>query len=136
LKGAFTASDPQFAAMQDVVSPAQLLKLFCQRINIAAKRDDADANTMRYLTANVHKLLDRYVLLHLGTGHDSRHKKMRYLGHLIHELLLVEMQIVPSTDRDALKNKRMNAAGRAYAKSFKTQFNLTVVQSVKKKFVQ
>lgn len=136
LKGAFTAQDPQFVQMQNVVSPAQLLRLFCQRINMATQKKEADANTLRYLTANIPKFLDRYMLPHLGTGPDSRHKKMRYLGHLIHELLLVEMQIVPSTDRDALKNKRMNAAGRAYAKSFKTQFNLTVVQSVKKKFTQ
>jgi DNA-directed RNA polymerase beta subunit len=61
---------------------------------------------------------------------------MRYLAHLIRSMLLVKMQIVPSTDRDSLKNKRINAAGRAYAKTFKTQFNLAIVQPIKKKINQ
>jgi DNA-directed RNA polymerase beta subunit len=52
---------------------------------------------------------------------------------MIHKLLSVEFKIIPSTDRDSLKGKRINAAGRSYAKSFKRDFNTVIVQPIKKR---
>lgn len=144
LKKAFHAPDPDFAAVRDETNQARLLAHFATLImsNDESKtfgRRAADMNAqdvdkrIKYLNTNILKLLDKYVFPHIGAGSDTRHKKLRFLGHLIHKLLLVEMQIVRSTDRDSLRGKRINAA-HAYAKAFKKQFNTTIVHALKKKF--
>lgn len=139
LKKAFRAPDPDFGEAQLITDQSKLLEYFSRRITVMLQISsikEIDESLIRYLNANVLKLLDKNMFPHIGLAADSRHKKLRYLGHLIHKLLLVEMQIIQSTDRDSLKNKRINAAGRAYAKAFKTQFNLAIVQSIKKKFTK
>jgi len=142
LKIAFYAGDADFGDSVNITDQAKLLEYFSRRISaitqakIMAPGTAIDENTVKFLQANILKLLDKHLVPHIGLAADSRHKKLRYLGHLIHKLLLVEMDIVPSTDRDSLKNKRINAAGRAYAKSFKTQFNLAIIQPVKKKLTK
>jgi DNA-directed RNA polymerase II subunit RPB2 len=80
--------------------------------------------------------LDKNLFPHIGLTAESRHNKLRFLGHLIHKLLLVEMQIIPSTNRDSLRNKRINAAGRALIKTFKTQFNLAIIQPIKAQLIK
>lgn len=139
MKKAFKAPDPDFGEAQFLTDQSQLLEYFSKRISILMQTSslkEIDESVIKYLNANVLKLLDKNMFPHIGLASDSRHKKLRFLGHLIHKLLLVEMQIVPSTDRDSLKTKRINAAGRAYAKAFKTQFNLAIVQSIKKKLTK
>lgn len=91
-----------------------------------------DASTGKFIRDGLLKTLDKIVLPHIGISSESRHKKMRFLGLLIHKSFLVEMEIIPSTDRDSLKGKRILAAGRSYAKKFKTEFNLQVNQVIRK----
>lgn len=143
LKKAIRASDPDFGEAANITDQGRLLEYFSRRTSILHQAKAAlptgsaiDENLIKYLNANILKLLDKHMFPHIGLAADTRHRKLRYLGHLIHKLLLVEMQIVASTDRDSLKNKRINAAGRAYAKSLKTQYNLTVIQSIKKKLTK
>lgn len=136
MKRAFAAPDPEFGDASLITDQAKLLDYFSRRTSILSQTKivtgSGDENLVKWLNANVLKLLDKHLFPHIGLAADTRHKKLRFLGHLIHKLLLVETQIVASTDRDSLKNKRINAAGRAYAKAFKTQFNLAIVQTVKK----
>ena len=144
LKKAFTASDPIFGHAAKITDQSELLEYFSRQTGLLSQQKTfsqsgepkVDENLIKYLNANLLKLLDKHVFPHIGLSADSRHKKLRYLGHLIHKLLLVEMQIVPSTDRDSLKNKRIAAAGRAFAKILKTHLNLQVVQPVKKKMTR
>jgi DNA-directed RNA polymerase beta subunit len=138
LKQAFRAKDPIFGPAANITDQSTLLDFVSRQISLIAQPKSftqtgptVDENLVKYLNANILRLLDKHVFPHIGLSADSRHKKLRYLGHLIHKLLLVEMQIVPSTDRDSLKNKRIAAAGRAFAKVFKTHLNLEVVQPVK-----
>lgn len=140
LKTAFHAGDADFGDSVNITDQAKLLEYFSKRISfitqnkLMAPGQPVDETMIKYLQANLLKFFDKHLLPHIGLAADSRHKKLRFLGHLFYKLLLVEMGIVQSTDRDSLKNKRINAAGRAYAKSFKTQFNLAIIQPVKKKF--
>lgn len=143
LKKAFRASDPVFSAAMDITDQGKLLEYFSRQTSmihqskvVTQPNQPVDENLIKYLNANILKLLDKHVFPHIGLASDSRHTKMRYLGHLIHKMLLVERQIVDSTDRDSLDNKRINAAGRAYAKALKTQFNLATVQPIKKKLTR
>ena len=61
-----------------------------------------DEKTVKYLFKNLLSLIDKNLLPHIGLSSQYRHTKLRYLGHLIHKMLLVEMQIEDSTDRDSL----------------------------------
>jgi len=139
LKKAFRTTDPVFADAKNITDQAKLLKYFAKQTSIlyagGVITPDAkvDENTLSYLNTNILRLLDKNVFPHIGMSQDTRHKKLRYLGHLLHKLFLVEHEVVESTDRDSFKNKRVNAAGRGYAKAFKTQFNLAIVQQVSKK---
>ena len=139
LKTAFRTSDPVFGSAMHITDQAQLLRYFAKQTSILytsgtiSAEAEIDENNLSYLTTNILRLLDKNVLPHIGLSQESRHKKLRYLGYLIHKLLLVEYEIVENTDRDSFINKRVNPAGRGYAKAFKTQFNLAIVQQVKKK---
>ena len=139
LKTAFRTSDPVFGNAMYITDQAQLLRYFAKQTSILftsgaiSAEAEIDEDNLSYLNTNILRLLDKNVLPHIGLSHESRHKKLRYLGYLIHKLLLVEYEIVESTDRDSFINKRVNPAGRGYAKAFKTQFNLAIVQQVKKK---
>lgn len=92
-------------------------------------------NTKRYTVDVVLQILDKDVLPHIGLTPESRYKKIRYLGYLINRVLLTYLGVIPSTDRDSYKNKRINSAGISYAKVFKTQFNFAVVNPLKKSFM-
>jgi DNA-directed RNA polymerase beta subunit len=93
-------------------------------------------NTRKYNINNVLQILDKDILPHVGLTSEDRYKKVRFLGHLIHRLLLVYMDIIPSTDRDSYKNKRINPAGVSYAKVFKTNFNFAIVQQLRRQFTK
>lgn len=93
-------------------------------------------NTRKYNINNVLNILDKDILPHIGLTVEDRYKKIRFLGHLIHRLLLVYLDIIPSTDRDSYKNKRINPAGVSYAKVFKTNFNFAIVQQLRRQFTK
>ena len=74
--------------------------------------------------------LDKYTLPHVGEKSDSRIKKLRFIGYLIHRTFLVHMGVLPSSDRDNLANKRAHGAGISIAKAFKSQVNTNCATSV------
>jgi len=71
--------------------------------------------------------LDKIFLPHMGQTTDDRLKKLRFLGILIKDLLLVNLGVLPPTDRDNYKNKRIHSAGVSIAKAFKTQVNNVII---------
>ncbi len=106
---------------------------YLSNLTTANKNND---NTRKYNINNVLQILDKDILPHIGLTPDDRYKKVRYLGHLIHRLLLVHLDILPSTDRDSYVNKRINTAGISYAKVFKTNFNFAIVQQLRRQFTK
>ena len=97
------------------------------------KRDD---NTLKYFNNNILNLLDKYLFPHIGLTPNSRYDKIRFLGHLIHKLILVEYGIIESSDRDSYKNKRIHSAGTSMSKIFKTIYNFNVAMPCKKAFIR
>lgn len=84
------------------------------------------------IIADTMRKLDKLFLPHKGEDSSSRIDKAKYLGYLIRRLLLVDLKILQPTDRDSYTNKRVHAAGVSLAKAFKNQFNLVIVQRIKK----
>lgn len=95
-----------------------------------------NTNTRKYNINSVLQILDKDVLPHVGLTSNDRYKKIRFLGHIINRLLLVYLEIIPPTDRDSYKNKRINPAGVSYAKVFKTNFNFAIVQQLRRQFTK
>lgn len=100
----------------------------------AAAIDSNNKEAIKYLNTELLRILDTVLLPHIGMTESSRMKKIKYLGYLIHKLLLVNMDLVESTDRDSYKFKRVHTAGQLYAKVFKTQYNFCIVLTIKNQF--
>jgi len=89
-------------------------------------------NNRKYIMSSVLNTLDTNLLPHMGLSAEHRPHKIRYLGYLIRRLLLVEMDIIPSTSRDSYDTKRVHPAGPLLSKVFKTQYNNMVVMTIRR----
>lgn len=134
LTRSFEVDDAKFGPILRETNPTRIIEFIAAKItemaNPAAARKDE--NITKYLNNNVLGIIDRYIFPHIGTGIEHRIKKLRFLGHLIHKLIRVELEVLDSTDRDSYKNKRVHAAGTSIAKTFKTDFNYTIAVEIKK----
>ncbi|ARA72182.1 DNA-directed RNA polymerase subunit B [Kaumoebavirus] len=140
LKGAAKKGHSSLPKIEDIRDQASILAYLAERLNVGAVPKDNKGNPKvlktdekQYYNNLILNVFDLHFLTHMGTKPEDRRKKLRLLGQLIHRLLLVEMGILESTNRDSLATKRMAPAGRSYAKVFKTQFNLAIVQAIRKR---
>ena len=99
---------------------------------------DLDAKPENYQIAfsKIFNILDCNFLPHIGLTPEDRPKKLRYLALIIRKLFLVKMGNMEATDRDSYKSKRVHAAGTSYAKTFKTYFNASIIQQIKRRLVK
>nr|QQV29652.1 DNA-directed RNA polymerase subunit beta [Kaumoebavirus] len=140
LKGAVKKGHSSLPKVEEIRDQASILAYLAERLNVGAVPKDNKGNPKvlkveekQYFNNLILNVFDIHFLTHMGTRPEDRRKKLRLLGQLIHRLLLVEMGILESTNRDSLATKRMAPAGRSYAKVFKTQFNLAIVQAIRKR---
>lgn len=135
LELAFNSSYKSMDGARDIHDKLEMLTFMAANISAINKNfQNRDDNTLKYFNSNIVNLLDRYLLPHVGLLPEHRRDKIRYLGHLVNKLLMVEYGIVDSTDRDSYKNKRVHPAGVSFSKIFKTQYNFAIVQPVKSAF--
>lgn len=135
IERAFNSTYKTLDGALHIYNQVDILKFMALKISaINENFEKYDDNTMKYFNNNILNILDRYLLPHIGLTPESRHRKIRFLCHLIHKLILVEYGIVESTDRDSYKNKRIHSAGTSMAKIFKTQFNFAIVQPLKNQY--
>jgi len=136
LEQAFQVADATFAPLINELNRERLVQMTAERVakfltNPAAYL--SDENAIAYLNEDLLGSptkaggLDKVLLPHMGQGSESRIRKLQYLGLLIHKLILVHLGILPPTDRDSYRNKRVHGAGVSLAKAFKTQVNNSVV---------
>jgi len=140
LETAFTTTDPVFGNASNIFDFSELTDLMASIVynkNKSSTPGAADNYSLYTLVkTTIVNTLDKCLFSHIGDSPDLRHKKLRFFGHLIRKLLLVELKIIPSTNRDSLSNKRIDDCGRAYAKMLKTQFNLAVVIPIKHQLIK
>jgi DNA-directed RNA polymerase beta subunit len=147
LKNAFTitgAANPDFSGAVGIYNQLEMLKYMNKvievdgqsQLDIVKALDTNQVNTTQFLVDQLQTLLDRSLFPHLGNTMESRPAKVRFLGLLIAKVLMVNRGVIPSTDRDSCEHKRFHSAGVAYAKAFKTQYNLAIVTASKKAFTR
>ncbi len=71
----------------------------------------AVGQTKEYRLARAEKVLDRYLLPHIGTEEDSRLQKAYYLGQMVERLLELVLNKRAPDDKDHYANKRLKLSG-------------------------
>ncbi|MHA2323028.1 MAG: DNA-directed RNA polymerase subunit B [Candidatus Thorarchaeota archaeon] len=71
----------------------------------------AVGQTKEYRLARAEKVLDRYLLPHIGTEDDSRLQKAYYLGQMVERLLDLVLNKRAPDDKDHYANKRLKLSG-------------------------
>ena len=124
----------KFASIQNSYDRDKIILRIAEIINKLEENGEHinDKNKVQYLVSSTIRRFDRHFLPHIGEKEDSRISKAKFLGYLIRRLLLVDLGIGQQTDRDSYINKRVHTAGVLLAKAFKNQFNLVIVQRIKK----
>lgn len=124
-----TTDDNNFKPLKNNINPNEILEMIWGEMN-PLRREDKNINVSYKINTAIN-LLDKYFLPHIGIKPENRYNKLMYFGSLIRKLLLVKLELVPGTDRDSYRNKRVHTAGITIAKAFKTQFNFNVVRPLK-----
>src|SRR3990172_628783 len=139
LEKAFNTVDVKlWGPVKDSINSNEILLHIATKLNayITGKTFEKDENAVKFQINDVLDKLDRFIFPHIGLDAQSRIRKLRFLGHLIHKLLRVEQEVLASSDRDNYKNKRIHTAGVSLAKTFKTQFNFSIIQEIRKHLVK
>jgi DNA-directed RNA polymerase subunit B len=71
----------------------------------------AVGQTKEYRLSRAEKVLDRYLLPHVGTEEDSRLHKAYYLGQMVERLLELVLSKRSADDKDHYANKRLKLSG-------------------------
>ena len=130
------AQMPLASNARDQLRTLEMLGQHIASVQFPTTEGRANINVRKYTVSTVLSILDKDILPHVGLRPEDRLAKVRFLGHMIHRLLLVHLDVMPSTDRDSYKNKRVNPAGVSYAKIFKTSFNFSIVQTVRRQMIK
>ena len=136
LERAFHLADATFAPLTAELNRERLTQMTAERVSKYLTNPTAYLNNesaIQFLNEDLLGSptkpggLDKVLLPHMGQTTESRIRKLRFLGLIIHKMLLVHLDVLPPTDRDSYRNKRVHGAGVSLAKAFKTQVNNNVV---------
>jgi DNA-directed RNA polymerase beta subunit len=139
LVNAFDAKYINMAASRYIYSQNDSLQYVAEQIkDTAFSYLDLDNNPDNYqkVTNFLLENFDTHFLQHMGTNLASREKKLRFLCVIFRKMFLVNLGNMEVTDRDSYNSKRIHAAGTSYAKSFKTNFNASIVQHIRRKITK
>jgi DNA-directed RNA polymerase beta subunit len=136
LERAFQLADANFAPAVSELNRETLVQLTAERVARYLTNPQAyinNDNAIQFLNEDLLGSptkpggLDRVLLPHMGQTAEARIRKLRFIGLLIRKILLVYIGVLPPTDRDSFRNKRVHGAGVSLAKAFKTQVNNSIV---------
>ena len=86
-----------------------------------------DPETVRHIINDMRDKLDKSFIPRVGTTAESRPSKLLHLSMMIRDVIMVDLGMKQSDDRDHYANKRCHGAGVSIAKAFKPLFNMKVV---------
>lgn len=138
LEKAFKAPNKDFESIMSSRNSDDVMMFIATKMIEVARNPKLrkDQNAVKYVHNKTFNLLDKFIFPHIGSDKSSRIRKLRFLGHIIHKLLRIEMGILNGTDRDSYRVKRIHTAGVGMGKTTKTQANFTVFQEIKKELAK
>lgn len=124
--------DKSFASIHNVLDREKIIEHIVAHISkgVTSTAYKSNENALQFLNQGLLNNMDKIFLPQMGTSPAARANKLRFLGMMIHKILLVHMGIVPPTDRDSYKNKRLHGSGVSLAKALKTRFNNSVTMPI------
>lgn len=139
LINAFDAKYTNLSNGRDIYSQHDTLQYIAEEIkDTAFSYLDLDNNPDNYqkVTNFLLENFDTHFMQHMGTTLSSRERKLRFLCVIIRKMFLVQLGSMETTDRDSYNSKRIHTAGVNYAKTFKTHFNASIVQHMRRKITK
>jgi DNA-directed RNA polymerase beta subunit len=134
---AFHSADQQYSHLIYELDRVVIMQSIADKISkyLASNQKNVKSDSdIQKINNDVLKNLDRVVLPHIGDTSSSRIKKLRFIGLIIHKMLLVRFGVLSPIDRDSYKNKRVHGSGISLAKAFKTQVNNSIITPLIKQF--
>lgn len=136
LRNAFETTDKTFGKIGQIRDYAQLHQQFTAKVAEICFRSKSQVEErfgtverlQAYFAATMQKTFCKFMLPHMGMTQQNWHEKLRYLCHLVHSMLLVELGVAKPVDHENLKNKRIYAAGQTLSRDLKMTINTSVVQ--------
>jgi DNA-directed RNA polymerase beta subunit len=80
--------------------------------------------------SNVHEILSEELFPHIG-GHEMNYEKACFLAHLTRKAIWTSSKRLPTDDRDAYPNKRVDIPGFLLADLFRKTYNNRMVKDMK-----
>lgn len=136
IKNAFNAKYPVCSKARSEYNQTAILKMIADELKLdefAYLNLDTKPENYQQALKTILRILDINFLPHIGLTEEARPLKLRFLCLIIRKIFLVNMGNLQPTDRDSYKCKRIHAAGVSYAKTFKTHFNASIVQQIKRR---
>jgi len=130
---AFHLADDNFKPLIDVIERRQVIQMTAERVHKYINPDSSYKNNesvIQYIIEDLLKTLDMIFLPHLGKTAAARPEKLKFLGIIIRDTLLVHLKVIPPTDRDSYAGKRVHGPGISLAKALKTHFNIIHIKSI------
>lgn len=146
--------NPMFASLQFTRNPKEILKVMNDALigkseqmaqssqstmKMPAKTDKAApattaTNTQKLKNYRILTRLDEWLLPHIGSTSSSRIDKLRDIGVMIYNLLLVTLKIKMGTNKESYQNKRIQAPGHVMTAPIRKTFNNTIILPVRMAF--
>lgn len=139
LLNAFNAKYTHMTQSKSIYTQGDALRYFAEQIqedSFSYLNVDEYPENYQYITNFILDQVDMHFMQHMGTSPSCRDRKLRFLSIVIRKMFLVSLGNMEPTDRDSYNSKRIHAAGTSYAKSFKTYFNASIVQQIRRKLTK
>jgi len=137
-KSSYETKHGKFGGMLNVYGQGHIQEQVVKRLHKDSYQDlnmENDIGVQQAIEKLMNKI-DIELLPHIGLDSTTRNKKLIFLGYMIHRMLLVNLGVIPQTDRDSYVRKRFHTPGIVSGKSFKTHFNSSIVASLKKQLIR
>lgn len=135
IETAFHLSDSKFEELKYSTDKSEIITFVANKLSryVAPGSNSDDKIVSQHKNQDImgnsekNGVFDEVFLPHIGRKKEHRMAKLRYLGQLIHKMLLVHFGVSPPTDRDNWAGKRVHCAGISIAKGLKSKINSGVV---------
>lgn len=135
-RATYSGKNDKFDNMRHVHGQREVQEQVVRRLHstMFSKMDFDKKEEVQHAVELLMKRFDTDMLPHIGIGPEYRNKKLKFLGYMIHRMLLVNLGILPQTDRDSYVSKRFHTPGIVAGKAVKTHFNSSIVSMIKKAY--
>lgn len=128
LKKAFHNENSMFDELKGPISlnRSEMFKFIVNRVYSKDGKEVDQSRISEYIT-NIESIIDRQYLSQMGNEKKDRLKKAKLTGIIIRRLIFNLIGLIEDSDRNSMKNLRIQPSGYLYVRSFKKNLNVTII---------